>query len=145
MKDFYGSDEDDDSYNVGTLEDNEGYPRFAKAGSITSVASDREGESQEESSKEEIAQRESNQVRCLRVLVFLVLFLAAATVSIVIYLLTKSAEQNEFETYFEGIADKLLVSFEEIISEKLSAMSTLRDRYKLCPEQELAVAFCNSQ
>jgi hypothetical protein len=57
----------------------------------------------------------SSQVVRLRVLVIIALLLAAAAVSIVIYVITRNAEMDEFEIQFEGNAEKVIDSFNDIV------------------------------
>ena len=72
-----------------------------------------------------IAKDESAVVFRLRMLVFLVLFLAATAVSVFVYYLTSANEREEFVSQFEGASTKILASFEEIIEKKLSAVGSL--------------------
>eukprot|EP00977_Amphora_coffeiformis_P006885 scaffold1506_cov179-Amphora_coffeaeformis.AAC.22 len=62
---------------------------------------------------QEIGGRETARVTYLRVATLLVLFLAASAVSTVVFLITKQAQTDEFEA-----------EFEEIVSEKLAALSS---------------------
>jgi hypothetical protein len=57
----------------------------------------------------------SRKVVQLRVLVLIALLLAAAAVSIVIYLITRNAEMDEFEIQFDGNAEKVIESFTDIV------------------------------
>jgi hypothetical protein len=57
----------------------------------------------------------SRKVVRLRVLVIIALLLAAAAVCIVIYLITRNAEMDEFEIQFEGNAEKVIESFTDIV------------------------------
>lgn len=59
----------------------------------------------------EIGGRETTQVTYIRFLVTLVLFLAAGAVSALVYIFTKRAETQEFETKFGGVAAKVLETF----------------------------------
>lgn len=72
-----------------------------------------------------IGARESAQVNKLRVIVVAVLLVAAAIVAAIMYWLTTRAEHAEFETAYDGVAGKVIESFEEIVTEKLSAVSSL--------------------
>ena len=72
-----------------------------------------------------IAKDESAVVFRLRMLVFLVLFLAATAVPVFVYYLTSANEREEFVSQFEGASTKILASFEEIIEKKLSAVGSL--------------------
>lgn len=72
-----------------------------------------------------LAEKETKSVFRLRVAVIFALFVAASVVSAVVYVITTRAEESEFEAQFEGAADKLLSSFEDIIRQKLGAVGSL--------------------
>ena len=72
-----------------------------------------------------LASSETKQVNTIRVIVLLVLFAAAALVSVLIFFLTRDAEQEEFERAFEGNAKKVIFSFRDIVKEKFAAISSL--------------------
>jgi hypothetical protein len=57
----------------------------------------------------------STKVFRLRVLVIIALLLAATAVSIVIYVITRNAEMDEFEIQYEGNAEKVIDSFNDIV------------------------------
>lgn len=61
----------------------------------------------------------------LRVLVFLVLLLAALVVSLVVYFITDKAQDSEMEAGFQGSALKVLDSFQEIVEQKVGAVASL--------------------
>jgi hypothetical protein len=81
--------------------------------------------SQDSSSKEQLAQSETNAVFRLRVLVISILLLAGTSLSVVVYYISRKAEGNEFETQFEGTAQKVIDSFEDIVHHKLGAISSV--------------------
>ena len=64
----------------------------------------------------------SAKVLRLRVLVIIALLLAATAVSIVIYVVTRNAEMEEFEIQYEGNAEKVMDSFNNIVN-KMGAIS----------------------
>jgi hypothetical protein len=74
---------------------------------------------------ERIGQEETKVIFKLRLLVFLVLSLAALAVSLSVYYITKNAEDEEFKASFEGNALKVIESFEEIVGQKLGALASL--------------------
>jgi hypothetical protein len=78
-----------------------------------------------EAEKEELAQKETEHVLMLRVLVVLVLLLAAVAVSIVVYTITENAEIDEFETQYTALSETVLRTFEEIVTEKMGAISSV--------------------
>jgi hypothetical protein len=57
----------------------------------------------------------SKKVFRLRALVIIALLLAATAVSLVIYIITRNAEMDEFEIQFEGNAEKVIESFTDIV------------------------------
>jgi hypothetical protein len=75
--------------------------------------------------KEELAQKETRHVFMLRVLVVMVLLLAAVAVSLVVYFITRNAEIDEFETQYTALAETVLRAFEDIVTEKLGAISSV--------------------
>jgi hypothetical protein len=91
---------DDNSSSVGEGGSNSGT-------STSSAKADEDGD--------EIKDLLSSKVVRLRVLVIIALLLAAAAVSIVIYLITRNAEMDEFEIQFEGNAEKVIESFNDIV------------------------------
>ena len=95
-----------------------------------SLASDSETgskatEASTEAEREQLAQKETRDVFRLRVLVVIVLLLAAVAISIVIYIITRNAEVDEFETQYTALADTVLRAFEDIITQKLGAISSV--------------------
>jgi len=82
-----------------------------------SGASMTEGRTMSSDTSEEIAKRETQSVFYLRMLVLFVLCAAAAGISVVVWLTTSNAEQEEFETNFHGVALKVLTSFEDIVGQ----------------------------
>jgi hypothetical protein len=73
----------------------------------------------------EIATHESRQVFKQKVLVVLVLFLAAVSVSLAVFYITSNAENEEFQQHFQGGAVKIVDSFESILQEKLGSIGSL--------------------
>ena len=74
--------------------------------------------------KDQISKKESQAVLRIRVLVILALMGAAAAVSIVVYYITMKAQKEEFHIQYDGVAEKLLQSFADIIFE-MGAISGL--------------------
>ena len=75
--------------------------------------------------KERLGQAETNAVFRLRLLVFLVMLLAAFAVSVTIYLITSGAEQDDFESQFDGAASKVLETFHNVVQQRVAAISSL--------------------
>ena len=94
--------------------------------SILSEASSFENEQEtSQQAKEELARQETAAVLGLRLLVFLVLFLAAVAVSIIVFYVTSGAEVDESKTQYDGAAQKVLQAFSDIVNSKLGAVSSL--------------------
>jgi hypothetical protein len=75
--------------------------------------------------KDQLAQKETRDVFLLRVLVVIVLLLAAVAVSIVVFFITRNAEVDEFETQYTALADTVLRAFEDIVTQKMGAISSV--------------------
>lgn len=87
----------------------------------TSTATTKE----EEEAKIELAKRETVFVNRLRTLVFLVLLLAAISVSVLVFYITTNAEKQESDNQFEAAAEKILGEFHDGIKLKLGAAASL--------------------
>ena len=72
-----------------------------------------------------LAQSETRYVLRLRILVFLALLLAALAVSLTVYFVTANSEQEQFMVGFEGNAQKLMDSFDEIVNVRIGAIANL--------------------
>ena len=79
--------------------------------------------------EELLAKAETQAVFRLRVLVILALLCAAVAVSLVVWFITSRAEDEDFETNFEGASTKLLDSFKEIVGQKMGAVASLGVSY----------------
>lgn len=88
-----------------------------------SVSSTNKTEESEE--KLNVAKRETLAVFRLRLLVVAVLLLAALAVSLIVYIVTDQAEQDEYKHQFDAASNKVLDSFMDIFSSKLQAISSL--------------------
>lgn len=75
--------------------------------------------------EEQLAQKESRHVFVLRVVVMMVLFFAACGVSAVVFFITKKGVEDEFETQYEGTAEKILEAFQGVVKQKLGAISSV--------------------
>jgi flagellar basal body-associated protein FliL len=78
-----------------------------------------------EADRDQLAQKETRDVFLLRVLVVIVLLLAAVAVSIVVYYITRNAEVDEFETQYSALAATVLRAFEDIVTQKMGAISSV--------------------
>lgn len=72
-----------------------------------------------------IAKRETLAVNRLRALVFFVLFLAALIVCIIVYKVTKSADNKAYREHYEGAASKVTEAFLDIMESKMAAATTM--------------------
>ena len=81
--------------------------------------------SSSDSNKLQLARKETNQVFRLRMLVFLVLLIAAVAVSLIVYKVMSSAEEDDFEQQFASAAEKIKTSFVDIVNVHMSAISSL--------------------
>jgi hypothetical protein len=105
-----GSEQDLDSAADGDISVDEEYLSDSGASANSSAkATDDDGDG--------IKDLLSTKVFRLRALVIIALLLAATAVSIVIYLVTRNAEMDEFEIQYEGNAEKVIDSFNDIVKE----------------------------
>ena len=72
-----------------------------------------------------IGKRETVAVNRLRALVFFVLFLAALIVCIIVYKVTKSADNEAYRKQYEGAASKVTDAFLDIMETKMAAATTM--------------------
>jgi hypothetical protein len=73
----------------------------------------------------DIAKKETQLVIKQRLLVGALLFVAGAAISLVVYITTSRSQQKEFRAVFQGGADKILSTFNDIVREKVSASDLL--------------------
>ena len=93
--------------------------------STTRDTSSTKADDDAEDEREKFSQKETKNVFCLRVLVIIVLFLAAVGVSLVVFLATKGAETEEFENQYEATSNKVLDTFQALVTQKLDAVASL--------------------
>lgn len=74
------------------------------------------------SPEDRLANKESQRVFKLRLLVLTALILVTVAVTLLLWFTTTRAEEEDFQTNFEGAATKLIESFEEIVAQKLNAI-----------------------
>ena len=67
--------------------------------------------------KQALARQETKQVFRLRILVVLVLIAAATAISVTIYFIIRNADIDEFQLEYEGSANKLVDSLQEVLAE----------------------------
>lgn len=83
------------------------------------------GTTTEQTERLNFANKQTQAVFRLRLMVFFVLFLAAICVSVIIYMVTSKGESDEYETQYESIAEKLQNSFLDIADTKFGVVSSL--------------------
>jgi uncharacterized membrane protein len=86
---------------------------------------DKETGSSSAKEKMELAKKETLAVFRLRFIVFIVLLLAAIVVVVIVFYVTAGAEDEEFQSQYEGASDKVLQAFIDIVDSKLAAVSSL--------------------
>lgn len=78
-----------------------------------------------EDEKLDWAKQETRAVFHLRLLVVVVLLLAAIAVCLIVYLITAKGEHQEYETQYHGAAMKIQEEFVSIVNDRLSSISAL--------------------
>jgi hypothetical protein len=78
-----------------------------------------------DSIQRQLAAKETNSVFRLRVLVVVILIVAAAGVSMLVFFISKNSEEGEFSTQFEGASLQIVEAFEAIKTERISSLSSL--------------------
>ena len=116
------NDENDSASEIPSLKNDE---TSAGLGSSSNKSSG-QNEEPKEVSDLGMSHRESKAVKQLRVAVFCALLAAAIIVSVIVYVITKMGETNEFETQYDGMSGQLITTFNLIISQKLSVLGPLR-------------------
>ena len=119
------SDDGDSLSYDGSRSTTSGVERSSGTGNSTN--SNRTGDTTDDdlnTIKNSLAREETKQVFRLRVAVVLILIAAATSVSLAVYFITKNSETEEFEIQYNGVANKILSNFEEIMVE-MSAVSGL--------------------
>lgn len=81
--------------------------------------------SSSESQREKFTQKETKNVFRLRLLVLTVLFLAAGAVSCVVFITTRGGQSNEFKNQYYSTANKVLDTFDGIVTKRLDAVNAL--------------------
>lgn len=110
---------------IGELDSSDASEDESELGFSQSRESTTTATSREEEIKVELAKRETIIVTRLRILVFLVLLLAAISVSLVVYYITTQAENQESDNQYETAADKVLEQFVEGAKIRLGAVASL--------------------
>lgn len=91
---------------------------------LTNTGTSKSSKSSDEH-KLDLAKRETKAVFRLRLLVFLALMLACLAVSTIVYQITMRSEWNEYETQFEGAAEKVLETFLDVARGRLGIIASL--------------------
>ena len=127
MKEAF-ADDDDDSIGIGidsSIDDEA--TASGKGGSTTGTSTDdqsRDSDDDFNSIQNQISRKETKDVFRLRIITVMILIFVAAGVSAGVYQIMTRAEETEFENQFEGTAEKIIESFEEIMV-KISSVSAL--------------------
>ena len=110
------SNHDDDSA------DNDGSTNSPFPGSKSSFS-----EKNPQSNESMLARKETTAVNRLRIVVLLALFFAAAVISLTVFFVTRRAEKQQFESEFQGSAVLLLNNFNEIVQQKILAITSFSE------------------
>ena len=109
-----------ESVNTGSGTDSQGDLSSKKT---TQSQTDATQRSKEE--EEELAAKETRNVFRLRVLVILVLLLAGCAVAVVVFIVASKGETEQSNSHYEGSAQKIISSFEQVVSQKVAAITSL--------------------
>jgi hypothetical protein len=110
----------------------------SRSGTGTSASSTRVTGEDGDMIKDQLSRKETTAVFRLRVVVSLALLLAAAAVSYVVYFITRKAEMDAFEVQYEGAAEKVVISFTDIVEEigAISGLGLAASAYSLDTKSE---------
>jgi hypothetical protein len=100
-------------------------PRYLTVNSIETI--NRQDDQREE--QEKFSAKESKEINILRVLVFGALFVAATAVSLIVYMIARNGESQDFESQFNGFAEQISVAFHQIARDKVGSLGPLRVAY----------------
>jgi hypothetical protein len=90
-----------------------------------SSKSRRNGDDEDETCiKAKLAKQETNKVDVSRALVLCILVLSATAISIVVYYISRNAEIDQVNTQYEGVASKVLDSF-QTITNKIGTINSI--------------------
>lgn len=78
------------------------------------------------SANQEIGAKESTTVNRLRLVVFLVLLIAAILVSLIVYFVTSNGEESEFVSHYNGLVAQMKREFHGIVNQRFSAIGSIR-------------------
>jgi hypothetical protein len=110
---------DDVSSADSDKDDDDDYNEDSGSSSAGSIAKDQEEE------RTTLARNETIAVFRLRLLVFMILLMAAVAVSLIVFFITSGAENKESESQYEGAAEKVLDAFIDIVESKLASMASI--------------------
>lgn len=79
------------------------------------------------SRQEVLAHKETAQVNRLRIILLFALFIAAVVVSVSVYFVTRRGEEQQIRSEFKGRALSLLNSFDEVIQQKMLAITSFSE------------------
>jgi hypothetical protein len=111
-KDSVGSND----LSSNALSDDKSLCSSEATGDVTNSSSEKE---------DQLAQAETRAVFGLGILVIMILLIAAAVVSVLVYILTTKAEDDQFHAQFEGSGTIVIDKFQNILKEHLAAISSV--------------------
>jgi len=109
-------DEDSSSVSSGSNIDDE---------TGTSTSTDDVNEQTDEEQKLQLSKKETEVVFRLRLIVFLILFLASIAVSLIVYFITAGATDDEYESDYAAAAEKVIEAFTDVAESKIGALASL--------------------
>jgi len=91
----------------------------------TSTSTQEVNEQPDEKEKVQLSKKETEAVFRLRLLVFLILFLASIAVSLIVYFITAGAMDDQYESGYAAAAEKVVEAFLDIAESKIGIMASL--------------------
>jgi hypothetical protein len=77
----------------------------------------------------DFSKKESKAINYLRVLVFVILFVAAVAVSFIVFRIARNGEETEFVSKFDAVAEQLTTIFMNVPDEKFGTLGSLSVAY----------------
>jgi len=91
----------------------------------TSTSTHEVNEQPDEKEKVQLSKKETEAVFRLRLLVFLILFLASIAVSLIVYFITAGAMDDQYDSGYAAAAEKVVEAFLDIAESKIGIMASL--------------------
>lgn len=121
---FQGSDEVSTSSNVESLGTSSG-PNSGSESTSTGHSPSSKGNFGADTTRERLGKRETENVNKLRYVVLGILLAAAIGISVLVYYITRSAENEEISTQFEAAAGRIQEAFRAIRTERIGTLSNM--------------------